>query len=45
MIQEHETIQLSRSEQIAFVTALLKPRAPPARLSKAAAKYRQLMGL
>ncbi|MBI5720371.1 MAG: DUF1778 domain-containing protein [Burkholderiales bacterium] len=45
VIQEHETIQLSRAEQIAFVTALLKPRAPNARLRKAAAKYRQQMGL
>ena len=45
VIQEHETIRLSRAEQIAFVTALLKPRAPNARLRKAAAKYRQQMGL
>lgn len=45
VIQEYETIQLSRTEQIAFVTALLKPRAPNARLRKAAAKYRQQMGL
>ena len=45
VIQEHETIRLSRSEQVAFVTALLEPRAPSARLRKAAAKYRQRMGL
>lgn len=45
VIREHETIRLSRAEQIAFVTALLKPRAPNARLRKAAAKYRQQMGL
>jgi len=45
VIQEHETIRLSRSEQVAFVTALLKPRAPKARLRKAAEKYRQQMGL
>ena len=45
VIQEHETIRLSRSQQVAFVTALLKPRAPDARLRKAAEKYRQQMGL
>ncbi len=45
VVQEHEAIRLSRSEQVAFVTALLKPGAPSARLRKAAAKYRQQMGL
>ncbi len=45
VIQEHETIRLSRGEQVAFVTALLKPRTPNARLRKAAEKYRQQMGL
>jgi uncharacterized protein (DUF1778 family) len=45
VIQEHETIRLSRSQQVAFVTALLKPRAPNARLRKAAEKYLQQMGL
>jgi uncharacterized protein (DUF1778 family) len=45
VIQDHETIRLSRAEQVAFVNALLKPRAPAARLRKAAAKYRQQMGL
>jgi uncharacterized protein (DUF1778 family) len=45
VIQEHEIIRLSRSDQVAFVTALLKPRAPGARLRKAAEKYRQQMGL
>jgi uncharacterized protein (DUF1778 family) len=45
VIQEHETIRLSRAEQVAFVTALLKPRAPTARLRKAAAKCRRHMGL
>lgn len=45
VIREHETIRLSRTEQVAFVTALLKPRPPNARLRKAAAKYRQQMGL
>jgi len=45
VIQEHETIRLSQSEQVAFVTALLKPRAPNARLRKAAEKYRRQTGL
>ena len=45
VIQEYEIIRLSRSEQVAFVTALLKPRAPNARLRNAAEKYRQQMGL
>ena len=44
VIQGHETIRLSRSEQVAFVTALLEPRAPNARLRKAAAKYRRQLG-
>jgi len=44
LIQEHETIRLIRKEQIAFVTDLLNPSAPSARLRKAAAKYRQQMG-
>jgi uncharacterized protein (DUF1778 family) len=41
IIHEHETIRLNRNEQIAFVTALLDPAAPSARLRVAAAKYRQ----
>jgi uncharacterized protein (DUF1778 family) len=45
VIQEHETIRLSRAEQVAFVNALLEPRAPVARLRKAVAKYRQDTGL
>lgn len=45
VIKEHETIRLSRAEQIAFVTALLDPPAPNARLSQAVAAYRQKMGL
>lgn len=43
VIQEHEAIRLSRKEQIAFVTALLEPRVPNARLRKAAQKYRRQM--
>ena len=45
VIQEHETIRLSRSEQVAFVTALLNPAPPNARLKRAAALYRKQMGL
>ncbi len=45
LIDAHASIQLSRSEQIAFVTALLKPPKPSARLRRAAAAYRQQMGL
>lgn len=45
VIQEHETIRLSRAEQIAFVTTLLDPPAPGERLRQAAATYRQQMGL
>ena len=45
VIQEHETIHLSRAEQIAFVSALLKPPAANARLRQAAAAYRKQMGL
>jgi uncharacterized protein (DUF1778 family) len=45
LIQERETIRLSRKEQVAFVTALLEPAPASARLRKAAAKYRQQMGL
>jgi uncharacterized protein (DUF1778 family) len=45
VIQEHEAIRLSRAEQIAFVSALLNPPPPNARLRKAAAAYRKQMGL
>lgn len=45
VIQEHETVRLSRSEQVAFVGALLKPPAPGARLRRAAAAYRKQTGL
>ena len=45
ILQEHETIRLSRDEQITFVTALLDP--PPAgkRLRKAAQAFREQTGL
>lgn len=45
VIKEHETIRLSRTEQIAFVTALLNPPAPNKRLRQAAAEYRKQLGL
>ena len=45
VIQDHETIRLSRSEQVTFVTALLNPPAPNKRLRQAAAAYRKEMGL
>ncbi len=45
LIQERETIRLTRKEQVAFVTALLDPAPARARLRKAAAKYRQQVGL
>ena len=45
VIQEHENIRLNQAEQIAFVTALLNPAAPNDRLRKAAANYRQQMGI
>jgi len=44
VIQAHETIRLTREEQIAFVGALLDPPPPNARLRKAAAKYRRQTG-
>ncbi len=45
VIQDHETIRLSRAEQIAFVNILLNPPPPTARLRKAAAAYRKQTGL
>ena len=41
VLEEHETIRLNRAEQVAFVTALLEPRAPTARLRPAATRYRK----
>ena len=40
IIQENEAIQLTRAEQMAFVSALLDPPEPNARLRQAAKKYR-----
>lgn len=45
VIQEHAIVRLSRSEQVAFVSALLDPPEPNARLRQAAAAYRKQMGL
>jgi uncharacterized protein (DUF1778 family) len=44
IIQANETIRLSRAEQVAFVSALLDPPVPNARLRKAAAAYRKQTG-
>lgn len=45
IVQEHEIIRLSREEQIAFVSALLNPAEPGARLRQAVENYRQKTGL
>ena len=45
VIQESEIIRLSREEQIAFVSVLLSPPEPGARLRQAVAAYRQKTGL
>ena len=45
IIAEHETIRLSREEQIRFVSALLNPPEPPDRLRQAAQQYRGLAGV
>ena len=39
LIAEHESIRLSRDEQMAFVRALLNPPEPNARLKRAAKAY------
>lgn len=44
VLQQHEAIHLGRKGQIAFVSALLAPGKPNARLRKAAAIYRTRMG-
>ena len=44
VIQDHDTIQLSRAEQTAFVRALLEPPSPSRRLRKAAAAYKKRRG-
>jgi uncharacterized protein (DUF1778 family) len=43
-IREHETMVLSERDRKAFVSALLDPPAPGARLRKAARRYKQRFG-
>ncbi|MGA7178242.1 MAG: DUF1778 domain-containing protein [Thiobacillaceae bacterium] len=45
VIQEHETIRLSRTDRTAFILALLNPPAPQVRLAKAAKTYRAKTGM
>ncbi len=45
VIAEHESVRLSREEQVAFVQALLNPPEPNARLERAAKAYRQRTGM
>ena len=45
IIQTHETITLTRDEQIRFVSALLDAPAPNERLSQAARQYRAQTGV
>lgn len=45
VLEQHETIRLSRAGQLAFVNALLAPKSPNAKLQRAAAAYRERMGL
>lgn len=44
IIEAHETIRLSREEQIRFVQALLNPPEPNDRLRQAGVQYRTLTG-
>ena len=44
VIAEHESIRLSREEQLVSVLALLNPPEPNARLKRAAKAYRQRTG-
>lgn len=44
IIQDHDLIRLSRTEQTAFVKNLLRPPAPRATLRKAAAEYKKRLG-
>jgi len=45
IIEAHETIRLSREDQIRFVSALLNSPEPDDRLRQAAAKYRETTGV
>jgi len=44
VLSEHESIRLSREEQLAFVKVLLESPQPNARLKRAAEEYRQRNG-
>jgi uncharacterized protein (DUF1778 family) len=44
VIEDHESIRLSRAEQTAFVKSLLAPPAPGSALRKAAAAYKKRLG-
>lgn len=44
VIEDHELIRLSRTEQTVFVKSLLAPRAPGTALRKAAAAYKKRLG-
>jgi uncharacterized protein (DUF1778 family) len=43
-VREHEAVMLSARDRELFVTALLRPPAPGARLRKAARRYRKRAG-
>lgn len=45
VVKEHETIQLSREEQMSFVSALLNPPEPGSRLRRAVESYRKATGM
>jgi uncharacterized protein (DUF1778 family) len=45
VIEEHTRIKLSLEDSQAFVASLLNPPAPNQRMMKAAAEYKQAMGL
>jgi len=45
VIQQHDTMTLSRKDQEVFVEALLNPPAPSPKLQAAAQRYRKNMGV
>jgi uncharacterized protein (DUF1778 family) len=45
IVQEHELIRLTRTEQAAFVAAILNPAPPGTRLRSAVERYRQQTGV
>ena len=44
VVREHDAIKLSKEAQMAFVSALLDPPPPNARLQQAMARYRRAVG-